>query len=154
MCPIVKLSSFFGIDDLKMCRSKSDVDEFEEKVTTSMKKSSTILTCRRLPDGIGVLRVSFSSPGAYPIEQCFSTGGPRPSCGPRNSFCWANKLFLFCLKFISQLLSASKSWLYFKWRCKRDNKVQKVYCGPPNCSYSSLVGRRASNVENHCFKVY
>ena len=44
-------------------------EEFDEKV--SMKKSSTILTCRRMPDGIGVLRVSFSSPG---ITSLFNIG--------------------------------------------------------------------------------
>ena len=42
-------------DDDKELREWSKVD--------NVKKSSTVLTRRRFPDGIGVLRLSFSSPG-------------------------------------------------------------------------------------------
>ena len=47
--------------------SRDDIsdDEFEENVENvrNVKKSSTVLTRRRMPDGIGILRLSFSSPG-------------------------------------------------------------------------------------------
>ena len=33
---------------------------------------------------------------------------------------------------------------------KETKKFPKVYGGPPKCSYTSKVGHRASNVENHC----
>ncbi len=36
---------------------------------------------------------------------------------------------------------------------KKAKEIQKVLGGPPKLSYSSYVGRHASNVENHWYRV-
>ena len=37
---------------------------------------------------------------------------------------------------------------------KDQKKVHRGYGGPPKCSYSSKVGLHASNVDNHCPRVW
>ena len=59
-----------SVDKRRQKTSKFDADDDNDVV--DVKKSSTVLTRRRFPDGIGVLRLSFSSPGEKIVKYFFS----------------------------------------------------------------------------------
>jgi hypothetical protein len=62
----LEVENFRKAENFENVKTVRNVENIETvRNVENVKKSSTVLTRRRMPDGIGILRLSFSSPGSF-----------------------------------------------------------------------------------------